>query len=346
MGYIVFKLCFNQLVIMSKFRSYSIVINNPTQDDIQSFKDLNVDYLCYELEHTNNAELTPHLQGFIYKKNKIRVDTIKKALPRAHIEKCTKPPLANIRYCQKEDNGTFFEKGLRPLSARIKTLNTNEILETEEITKKTLDDLIARRYFIGIQMFQEMLNEIKEDRLQKPEIIYIYGDSGTGKTYSAWKMATQKYGIENISDISFANSFGNATNVHAECLVYDEFRPSQLDAATFLKLTDGYGMTLNIKHSMVYIRPKCVIITSIKHPNEIYKDEMNEQFKRRITQFINMNENPWKEKEEVEEIHFNEGEKMEEEKRNEENINASIDRAINKYLYATEGFKPQSTAKP
>lgn len=251
----------------------------------------------------------------------------------------------------KRSQRYLWEKGIRPLSVakadaknELKPLNTLEILETEEITKKTLDDLIARRYFIGIQMFQEMLNEIKEDRLQKPEIIYIYGDSGTGKTYSAWKMATQKYGIENISDISFANSFGNATNVHAECLVYDEFRPSQLDAATFLKLTDGYGMTLNIKHSMVYIRPKCVIITSIKHPNEIYKDEMNEQFKRRITQFINMNENPYREKEEVEEIHFDENEKMEEEKTNE-NINACIDKAINKYLYAAEGFKPQSTAK-
>lgn len=285
---------------MSKFRSYSIVINNPSDEEIQSFKDLNVDYLCFEKEHIDQPGMTPHLQGYIYKKNKIKVDTLKKTLPRAHIEKCEKPPLANIRYCQKENNGTFFEKGVRPLSAQkeLKPLNTTDILETKEITKKAMDDLLARRYFTGIQFFQEMLSEIKEDRLCKPKIIYIYGNSGSGKTYKAWKIATENYGIENISDISFANSFGNATNVHAECLVYDEFRPSQLDAATFLKLTDGYGMTLNIKHSMVYIRPKCVIITSIKRPEEIYKEEMNEQFRRRITQFIDMNENPYRSEEE------------------------------------------------
>lgn len=346
MGNTLFKSNFTQLVTMSqRSRAWSITINNPEEKDIEEFKNLPYSYLCFEMEKGENE--TPHIQGFIYNKEPIRFNTLKNKLEKAHIEKCTKPPLANIRYCQKEDNGTFWEKGVRPLSVAKDDKKKNDLeslLEKKEITKKDVDDLLAYRYIRGIKKFRKMLEEIKEDRLCKPEIIYIYGNSGSGKTYKAWKIAAENYGTENISDISFANSFGNATNVHADCLVYDEFRPAQLDAATFLKLTDGYGMTLNIKHSMVYIRPKCVIITSIKHPDEIYKEEMNEQFKRRITQFINMNENPWKEKE-VEEIHFNPFEKIQEVE-TEENINVNIDKAINKYLYQdTLDFIPQSTAR-
>lgn len=330
-------------------RGWSVVINNPSDEDIKNFEILPYSYLCYSLEHLEEG--TKHLQGYIYNKTPIKLKTLKNKLERAHLEKAKKCPLANIRYCEKEANGTFWERGIRPLSVakadeREKTNNLENLLQKENITKKDIDDLLANRYINGIKKFRKMLKQIKEDNLQKPQIIYIYGNSGSGKTYKAWKIATENYGIETISDISFANSFGNCTNPHAKCIIFDEFRPSQLDAATFLKLTDGYGMTLNIKHSMVYIRPKCVIITSIKHPDEIYKEEINTQFKRRITQFINMNENPYKPIEkEVEEIHFNPFEKIQEVE-TEENINVNIDKAINKYLYQdTLDFVPQSTAR-
>lgn len=38
-----------------------------------------------------------------------------------------------------------------------------------------------------------MFNEIKNDDLKAPEVIYITGDSGKGKTYKALKIATEKY---------------------------------------------------------------------------------------------------------------------------------------------------------
>lgn len=38
-----------------------------------------------------------------------------------------------------------------------------------------------------------MFNEIKNDDLQAPEVIYITGDAGKGKTYKAIKTATEKY---------------------------------------------------------------------------------------------------------------------------------------------------------
>lgn len=292
-------------------RSFSIVINNYTEQEKQIFENLNYSYLCYALEHVDQPGMTPHIQGYIHNKTPIKLKTLKNKLERAHIEKAKKCPLANIRYCEKECNGTFWEKGIRPLSVQkddnknnFKPLDYSNIIEEGEkdCSKKTMDNLLAQRYFTGIKLQMKVNKEILEDKLKKPEVIYYYGGSGTGKTYSALKFAVQNYGIENVSKISFANGFANCVNPHAKCLVYDEFRPSQIDAATFLTLTDAYGIQLNIKHSFVFIRPKCLIITSIKHPDEIYKDEINQQFKRRITKFINMNENPYRAEKEPEYI--------------------------------------------
>ena len=38
-----------------------------------------------------------------------------------------------------------------------------------------------------------MFNEIKNKDLKAPEVIYITGDSGKGKTYKAIEIATEKY---------------------------------------------------------------------------------------------------------------------------------------------------------
>ena len=38
-----------------------------------------------------------------------------------------------------------------------------------------------------------MLDEIEKDTLMRPDIIYITGDSGSGKTYQAYKFALNMY---------------------------------------------------------------------------------------------------------------------------------------------------------
>lgn len=145
----------------------------------------------------------------------------------------------------------------------------------------------------GYQLEQKLFDEIKNDSLEKPDIWYIYGGSRTGKTYFALKKAIEEYGQENVSMIRFKNNFAISNNPQAKALVLCEFRPSQLDASSFLEFTDCYGMILNIKGSQIFIRPKAIFICSIKHPSEIYKEEINKQFMERITHFVNKDEDPY-----------------------------------------------------
>lgn len=80
-------------------RGYALTINNPTEEDIKSFKSLKGDWI-YQIEA--GANQTTHLQGFIYFRNAVSFSGVKKILKRAHIE-IAKNRDACINYCQKAD---------------------------------------------------------------------------------------------------------------------------------------------------------------------------------------------------------------------------------------------------
>lgn len=232
---------------------------------------------------------TPHLQGYVTFKSQKKFSTLKRWNDRIHWEKAIKPHGANINYCEKD--GNTFEKGERPQFREIKKLNIREELEKDI---RNGDKIITNKQrIIGLEKELEVYDEIINGLLEKPEVVYVYGGTGTGKTYWAIKDAAIRYGIENISMLRFCNGFAISNNYLADALIIPEFRPSSIDAATFLEFTDGYGMVLNIKHGSIFIRPKAIYICSIKHPNDIYKEEINEQFKRRITRFMDKNREPF-----------------------------------------------------
>lgn len=88
---------------------YSLSLNNYFADEEQSVIDINCKYLIFGREI--GASGTPHLQGTISFKNPISFPSVKKKIPRAHIEVC-KDVNASIEYCQKDND--FFENGDRP----------------------------------------------------------------------------------------------------------------------------------------------------------------------------------------------------------------------------------------
>lgn len=141
------------------------------------------------------------------------------------------------------------------------------------------------------QEFFNMLDEIEKDELKAPKIIYLYGDSGNGKTYGAYKMAMKEYAKEDIGKITMDGQFVKFINEDAKCFVIEEFRPSQISASNFLQLTDKYGYACNIKGSHKYIRPEMIIICSVISPYNIYSDEKNKQFLRRITKLYKLEKN-------------------------------------------------------
>lgn len=270
-------------------RRWCFTLNNYTEEDLDKISSLDCEYLTYGFE-TAPSTGTRHLQGYVVFKNLRRFTTLHKFNEKIHWEKAISSHENCINYCHKDDPQPY-EKGERPVTKDDK-LNLKRELENDLINgpKK----LATKRTIYGYLKEQEMFKEIINDNLEKPEIIYIHGESGSGKTYRALKEALTKYGTKNVATIKFdKNGFGHSNDFQAQCLVWMEFRPSCLAATDFLELTDGYGCHINVKHGTYFIRPKAIYICSILNPYSIYRDEINQQFIRRITKIINMDEEPY-----------------------------------------------------
>lgn len=205
-----------------------------------------------------------------------------------HIEICRGSPKQNIAYIRKDGNildewGEEPHQGSKTV-AELREADINEVQPQYYRIKKEIDEDTKR-----IQSFDNMLNEIRNDCLKAPEIIYLSGESGEGKTYAAYKMAVERYENEDISSLQINNNFCTFERPHAKCLIIPEFRPSQMHASEFLQLCDKYGYSANIKGGFVHIRPETIIICSILPPTSIYAGEKNKQFVRRISKYYILN---------------------------------------------------------
>lgn len=278
--------------VAKKARAYLLTLNEierypELRSYLSGYKSMDYFIAAKEKAPTTGHE---HIHIYVHFCSPIKLN-IKKC-EGAHIDICRGSPKQNIDYVSK-DGEIIEEVGNKPRQG-MATIAEVEGMTTEDrkqlpiqyanIVKKMNDEDSEK------QKFFEMLGEIKENRLQGPEIIYITGPSGNGKTYYGYKLATEKFPIEKIGKLTLSNDFFSIVNKDAECFVIEEFRTYQIKASAFLQLTDKYGYNANTKGGFCMLRPKMIIICSIEHPNELYKnEEVNSQFMRRITKIIKMN---------------------------------------------------------
>lgn len=230
---------------------------------------------------------TPHLQMYLEFLTRKRLSELKKLNSAIHWEKTLKPRLANVRYCKKEGKYIEFEPELRSTTTSKSFASRLTEIATSEPSKFS-QHLPALHHIASTELWTRWYEQFLLGRYLKPAIIYITGRSGSGKTWMCYSIAGELYHPEDISVIECSNSFLNAQNIRAKCWIFPEFRASTLEATVFLQMTDIYPFVANIKGTYALVRPECVIIASIKPLSELYKEEINLQFRRRITNYINM----------------------------------------------------------
>lgn len=214
----------------------------------------------------------------------------------AHIETHVWSPQKYVAYCKAEDDkhqalkvhatvlieeGELKKAGGFRTIAELKTMSVDERDTLPIQYKHIVDELNEKER--REQSFFHMLEEIKRSELHEPDVYYITGMPGAGKTYGAYKHAMETYEISEIGRIKFSNQFAVIDNEKAKCFVIEEFRASDLRASELLQLMDKYGTNLNVKGGFVYCRPERLYICSLFRPHELYRgDELAEQFIRRL----------------------------------------------------------------
>lgn len=280
----------NTIPRLPKRNAFQLTLNEP--EKYENIKDYitNLKTNDYFISCNETAPTTGHKHIHIYAHfNNLISLSIKKCCG-AHIEVCKGSPKQNIDYIKKDGN-IIDEIGNPPHqgSRTVKELHEANIEDIDGHLykiKKQIDEDYNR-----IDTFKTMLEEIENDNLNGPEVYYITGNSGEGKTYKAYKLALEKFkNKDDIGKITINNNFLSIINPTAKCFVIEEFRDNQMYAANFLQMIDKYGYDAPIKGGHIFIRPSCFIIASIIPPEKIYigEPENHKQFIRRITNTIIM----------------------------------------------------------
>lgn len=302
-----------------KKRDYMLTVNEESishYEDIKKYfteKKSITYYLC--VEHLNSNRKHYHI--LVQFNNAIRL-SIKKLFG-CHVDFLVGTPQDAYNYCMCKDS-KHIRKGITAkvideignLRFRGTVLNARAVQDMSNEDLKDIDIHLYKRAKDIKQelneedLFESMLKDIENDSLKGPEVIYVHGEPGQGKTYGAYKYALQHYDKKDIGKISINNNFFKIINDNAKCYVIEEFRPSQISASEFLQFTDKYVYTASTKGGFRTIKPEMIIICCYRHPDTLYKDENNQQFKRRVTKWFKAENKELKEvkEEDLEDIYI------------------------------------------
>nr|WEY37187.1 replication-associated protein [Circovirus ialtag] len=249
---------------------WCFTLNNPTEeekDQIKSIEEAKVKYLIVGCEV--GAGGTPHLQGFINLRAKVRLQGLKQLLgPRAHCEKARGTDEDNKKYCSK-DGDLLVEKGEPCFKGKRTDLSKAvEIL----LTEKSLAAVAAAMPEVYVRNFrglgQLLLDHpgMQSKRAWKSEVIVWVGPPGVGKSRACLDMS---------GDAAYWKPRGkwwDGYNGH-EIVVIDDFY-GWLPFDDVLRLLDRYPLTVETKGGTRAFLAKKILITSNKLPHEWYSDEI------------------------------------------------------------------------
>jgi len=123
--------------------------------------------------------------------------------------------------------------------------------------------------------------------LRDVEVYWLYGKSGSGKTYFCVQAAIQQ-------DKDFLITEGNLNQyingyTGQKCIIFDDLRIEDISYNKLLRYLDKYPLIVNIKGTTIPLRADLIFVTSQFSPDQFKPigfnpNEDNYQLKRRITQ--------------------------------------------------------------
>ncbi len=259
-----------------KSRNWCFTLNNFTEEDfdkIDAWHTLNpTAYIIYGKEAGEETE-TPHLQGYVHLKAPQAMSFLKRFLPRARLAICKGSPEENIAYCSKEDDHPMVY-GAEPKTQQ--QANKDKAKRFIDLAKKgdfkAIEEEMPGKYS---QQYRTM-HQIATDNMVRPADledtcgVWIYGESGCGKTHAA----RTEYGTYFSKP---CNKWWDGYQ-NEDCVIVEDMDPEHNKLAYHLKLwTDKWSFTGEVKGGTRSLRPKKVIITSQYSIEEVFHNSPQDQ---------------------------------------------------------------------
>lgn len=256
-------------------RNFCATINNYTNADESALKELEYSYCVIGFE---GKDKTPHLQVYVELSKQTRFSTLKKLLPKAHIEPRRGTAEEAANYCKKE--GSYEEFGEMSNQGKRNDLThlVEKVKEQPKITRQELVEnhtSIVARYPRFIQEVKSVYNIPTTLDWTTPPNLWVWGPPGTGKTSSyengAYKKLINKWWCD----------YDNQDDV-----LLDDVDPDSMKYLThhMKQWADRYPFRAEVKGGTILIRPQRIIVTSNYSINQCFFTEQDQlAIKRRFT---------------------------------------------------------------
>nr|WAE42150.1 MAG: replication associated protein [Cressdnaviricota sp.] len=265
--------------------SWCLTWNNYSTDDYKSLSEYESVYKILAKEIGESG--TPHIQGYIEFKSTKELSVLHNTFPKVHFEKRRGTQEQAIIYCMKDKD--FIETGTKKQQGQ----RTDLIKVANAIVEKTFEStdfpVEYIKYSNGIKAFKTSL--IK-DRTEKPHVIWLHGESGTGKTRTPVERFPNSYYIKDNSQ--WWDGYSGE-----QCIIIDDFSVKKWDVKDLLQLLDRYKYQGQSKGGYVKINSPFIYITCDNAPSTFWSDNDLKQVVRRIDEITELFLPSEKDKEEV-----------------------------------------------
>lgn len=254
---------------MSRLRNWCFTLNNYTDKNEESIRNIDCKYLIYGKEIGEKG--TKHLQGYIEFKNGKSLIACKKLIENAHWECRRGTGEQASNYCKKDNNfielGEIGKQGNRTDISEV----TENIIGGESICKIAENNPeLFIKYSKGIK---ELKNLQYKPRNEKPFVCYLWGSTGVGKTRFAFTHHETIY----IKD----GTIWWDGYTQQEAIVIDDF-DGRWPIRDLLRLLDRYPYMGQIKGGYININSPYIYITCDQNIEAHYDKYLREQLMRRI----------------------------------------------------------------
>ncbi len=261
-------------------------------------------YACYQAERgVLNDSL--HIQGYFECRNCLRMCTVRKLLPGAHVEIALGTAVQNTTYCTREDKrvpGTDavvlgnIDSGGQGRRSDIAQFITKAQENGLDAAIESFPEYLIR-YPRGVEAWRQHQQRKQFRELPDYRNVYVCvhtGEAGSGKTRAVYDTSRTKYSQRPYSPLSSSPEWWCAYEGEKVILIDDFF--GQVKLSRLLRILDGYPILLPNKGAHTYSLYEEVHITTNQDWEQWYqmiRDRQDdtgwrlyEALKRRINRVI------------------------------------------------------------
>lgn len=276
-----------------KSRNYIFTINNYNKTILNRFIKVSKSlekhsYICYGLEIAPSTG-TKHIQGYIQLNDNQRFTFLhnyfslkrKGEILKFHVQQAKGTYEENKKYASKDGDfqeyGEPKKQGARSDLTALKELVRKNPTDIFNIVDSYTNNNQQLRYVQNLQQYYFKKRSYKKP----PVVLWIYGESGTGKSHSVY----ESFDEENICSVSNYDWLGT-DYIQQEVFLLDDFRPYNIKFNHLLKITDKYPISLFYKGGQIPLNSPYIIITTPKSIEDTYIGDLSftedlKQLKRR-----------------------------------------------------------------